>query len=182
MHGPSICGGHFEELRSALAETMAIAFAGTVLAAAIAIPLSFLGGNNVAHFRPFRFVMRRIFDFVPGVDVIIWALIFVSAIGLGPFVGILAIAVADGAVLAKIFSEMIEQIDEKQVEAEQACGAERLTLPRRSYLPQILPLFLSNILYYFESNARSATILGLNWPISQHGPNDHVRRTVCQAR
>jgi phosphonate transport system permease protein len=158
---PPTAGGHFQELLLALGETVAIAFAGTTLAAALAIPLSFFGANNVVHFRPLRFLVRRLFDFVRGVDVLIWALIFVSAVGLGPFAGILAIAVADGAVLAKILSEIIEQIDKKQVEGVQSCGADRVTLLRWSYLPQILPLFLSNILYYFESNARSATILGV---------------------
>ncbi|WP_050031526.1 MULTISPECIES: phosphonate ABC transporter, permease protein PhnE [unclassified Bradyrhizobium] len=158
---PPTAGGHFSELLYALGQTVAMAFVGTVLAAVIAIPLSFLGASNVVGVWPLRFVVRRLFDFVRGVDVLIWALIFVSAVGLTPFAGIMAIAIADGAVLAKVFSEIIEQIDNKQIEGVQSCGADRLTLLRWAYVPQILPLFLSNILYYFESNARSATILGV---------------------
>lgn len=158
---PPTAGGHFDDLILALGQTVAMAFAGTALAAAIAIPLGFLGARNVVRFPPLRFAVRRLFDFVRGIDVLIWALLFVSAVGLGPFAGILAIAVADGAVLAKVFSEIIEQIDKKQVEGVQSCGADHAALLRWSYVPQILPLFLSNILYYFESNARSATILGV---------------------
>lgn len=158
---PPTAGGHFGELAYAVLETVAMAFAGTTLAVVIALPLGFVGAANVVRFRPLRFFVRRAFDVVRGIDVLVWALLFVSAVGLGPFAGILAIAVADGAVLAKIFAELIEGIEQHQVEGVESCGASRLAVLRHAYLPQVMPFLVSNALYYFESNTRSATILGV---------------------
>jgi ABC-type amino acid transport system permease subunit len=81
--------------------------------------------------------------------------------GLGPFAGVLAIAVSDTGTLAKLFAEAIETVDRRQIEGVQASGANRIQLMRFAILPQVLPVMLSHALYYFESNTRSATILGI---------------------
>ncbi|NBQ74450.1 MAG: ABC transporter permease subunit, partial [Acetobacteraceae bacterium] len=92
---------------------------------------------------------------------LVWALIFVSAVGMGPFAGILALAVPDIGVLAKLFSEALEGADRRQVEAVRAAGANRVLAVRIGLLPQVSPVMLSQILYTLESNARSSTVLGI---------------------
>jgi phosphonate transport system permease protein len=96
-----------------------------------------------------------------GVDQLIWALIFVRAVGLGPLAGILAIIISDTGTLAKLYSEAIENIDRKPVEGVRSVGGGPLQAIRYGVLPQVLPVMLSNMLYTFESNTRSATILGI---------------------
>jgi len=109
----------------------------------------------------FHFGLRRIFDFVRGVDALIWALVWINVVGLGPFAGILAIAVSNTGELSKLFSEAIENIDSKPIEGVRASGADALQTVRYAMLPQVFPVILSTTLYYFESNTRSATILGI---------------------
>lgn len=145
----------------AIAETVAMAFIGTLVASIVAIPLGFLGAKNTMPLGPLRFLTRRGFDVIRGLDSLIWAIVFVSVIGLGPFAGILAIAVNDAGVLAKLHAEAIENADAEQNKGIRATGAGRLQVMRFSILPQVLPVFLSNTLYFFESNVRSATILGV---------------------
>ena len=91
----------------------------------------------------------------------IWALVFVNVVGLGPFAGILAIFVNDTGTLSKLFAEAIENVDNKPIEGVRASGGSRLEVIRFGILPQVLPVMLSNTLYFFESNTRSATILGV---------------------
>ena len=105
--------------------------------------------------------MRRFFDFIRGIDSLILALIFITVVGLGPFAGVLAIAVSDMGVLAKLFAEAIENVEKDQVEGVRATGAKPVQVMRFGILPQVFPVMLSNALYYFESNTRSATILGV---------------------
>jgi phosphonate transport system permease protein len=95
------------------------------------------------------------------VDTLIWALVFVNVVGLGPFAGILAIVVSDLGTFAKLFAEAIENIDRKQVEGVRSTGASEIEVMRFGILPQVIPVILSQVLYYFESNTRSATILGI---------------------
>ena len=142
-------------------ETLAMAFLGTLFASLAAVPLGFLGAKNVLPNFAAHFVVRRFFDFLRGVDALILALIFISAVGLGPFAGVLAIAVSDMGVLAKLFAEAIENIKKDQVEGVRATGATPVQVMRFGMIPQVLPVMLSNALYYFESNTRSATILGV---------------------
>ena len=158
---PPRSGGQAWTYIDAIAETVAMAFIGTLVASIVAIPLGFLGAKNTMPFGPLRFVTRRGFDVVRGLDSLIWAIVFVSVIGLGPFAGILAIAVNDTGVLAKLYAEAIENADADQNKGIRATGAGRLQVMRFSILPQVLPVFLSNTLYFFESNVRSATILGV---------------------
>jgi phosphonate transport system permease protein len=151
---------HAELLRS-MAETVAMAFLGTLLSSIVALPLGFLGARNVIPNRMFRFLTRRVFDICRGLDQLIWALVFVRAMGLGPIAGILAIFVADTGVLAKLYAEAIENCERGQVEGISATGAGSLMTLRLGVLPQVLPVMLSQALYQLESNSREATILGL---------------------
>jgi phosphonate transport system permease protein len=151
---------HAELWRSML-ETVAMAYLGTMLAFVFAVPLGFLGARNVIPQRAFRFVTRRLFDGLRGLDQLIWALVFVRAMGLGPIAGIMAIAVAETGVLAKLLAEAVENIDRRQVEGITAVGAGFIGRLRFAVLPQVLPVMISQTLYSIESNSREATILGL---------------------
>jgi phosphonate transport system permease protein len=151
---------HAELWRSML-ETVAMAYLGTLLAVVFAVPLGFLGARNVIPRRMFHFVTRRLFDGLRGLDQLIWALVFVRAMGLGPIAGIMAIAVAETGVLAKLFAEAVENIDRKQVEGITSVGAGMIARLRFAVLPQVLPVMISQTLYSIESNSREATILGL---------------------
>lgn len=158
---PPESGGNLTEFLWAIAETLAMAFLGTLFAAIIAVPLSFFASKNVFRFSIGRFFVRRGMDFCRGVDQLIWALIFVRAVGLGPLAGIFAIMVSDIGTLAKLFSESIENTNRKPVEGVRASGGSSLQIVRFGLIPQVLPMFLSSTLYMFESNVRSATILGI---------------------
>jgi phosphonate transport system permease protein len=151
---------HAELWRSML-ETVAMAYLGTMLATVFAVPLGFLGARNVIPARVFRFCTRRVFDGLRGLDQLIWALVFVRAMGLGPIAGIMAIAVAETGVLAKLFAEAVENIDRRQVEGIVSVGAGFIARLRFAVLPQVLPVMISQALYSIESNSREATILGL---------------------
>jgi phosphonate transport system permease protein len=145
----------------AMLETLAMAFLGTVIAAVIAVPLGFLGAKNIVPNWLFHFSLRRFFDAFRGIDGLVWALIFVSAVGLGPFAGVLAIAVGDVMVLGKLFAEAIENVDKKPVDGVRASGGSGLHVMRLGVFPQVFPVMMSHVLYFFESNVRSATILGI---------------------
>lgn len=145
----------------AIAETVAMAFFGTLLASLLALPLALLGARNVMPIGPVRFFVRRSSDVVRGLDSLIWAIFFVSVVGLGPFAGILAIAVNDTGVLTKLYAEALENTDPEQSKGVRATGAGRLQTLLFGVLPQVLPVFLANSLYFVESNVRSATILGV---------------------
>lgn len=156
--------GTEEKLRSylwAMAETLSIAFLGTLLAAIIALPLSLLAARNVMTNRIIQFFARRSFDTIRGVDTLIWALIWINVVGLGPFAGILAIMTADLAVFGKLFSEAIENADTKPVEGVKSTGGAHAHAVRFGILPQVTPVLISQVLYFFESNTRSATIIGI---------------------
>lgn len=149
------------EFVAAMAQTVGMAFIGTMVAAILAVPLGMLGARNVLPNWLARFLFRRSSDVLRGVDQLIWALIFVRAVGLGPLAGILAIIVSDTGTLAKLYSEAVENTDRKPVDGVRACGGGQLMGVRFGILPQVLPLMLSSVLYIFESNTRSATILGI---------------------
>lgn len=156
--------GNEEKLRSylwAMAETLSIAFLGTLLAALIALPLSLLAARNVMTSRFIQFFARRSFDTIRGVDTLIWALIWINVVGLGPFAGILAIMTSDLAVFGKLFSEAIENADNKPVEGVKSTGGAHAHAVRYGIMPQVMPVLISQVLYFFESNTRSATIIGI---------------------
>jgi phosphonate transport system permease protein len=151
----------FMEPVTAIGETLAMAFLGTLLASLVALPLSFLGAKNILRVEWLRFGVRRGFDTLRAFEQLVLALIFIRAFGLGPLAGIFAIMVSDIGSLSKLFAEAIENIDRKQVEGVRASGGGPLQVIRLAILPQVLPVMLSNALYYLESNTRSASILGI---------------------
>ena len=152
---PSVLG---HALRGAT-QTLQIAIVGTGIAAILALPVGFLAARNVSP--PWLFyVVRSILNTFRAVDTLVYALVFVAAVGLGPFPGVLAVVAYTATVLAKLYSEAIESIDPGPVEAVVATGATQLQLLRWGILPQLVPQFLSFTLYRFETNIRAAAILG----------------------
>lgn len=151
---------HHGEVVWALFETMLMAFIGTVSAAILALPLSFMAASNMMPLRAVRFAMRRLFDFIRGVDALIWTIILARAFGPGPMTGALAIFLTDTGAFGKTFSEALENIDEKQVEGVRSTGANGLQRARFGVIPQVMPVLMSQVLYAFESNTRSATVIG----------------------
>ena len=145
----------------ALFETIAIAFLGTILAAILALPLGFIAARNVVANRVVHFLARRSLDTVRGVDALIWALIWVNVVGLGPFAGMLAIMTSDLGAFGKLFSEAIEAADRKPVDGVASVGGGKLHEIRFGLIPQVLPVIASQVLYYIESNTRSSTIIGI---------------------
>jgi phosphonate transport system permease protein len=145
----------------ALGETVAIAFLGTLGGAMLAFPVALLAARNVVANRIVHILTRRSLDTIRGVDTLIWALIWVGVVGLGPFAGILALVCSDFGSFGKLFSEAIEAADKKPGEGVLAAGGNHLHGVRFGLLPQVIPILLSQVLYYFESNTRSATIIGI---------------------
>jgi phosphonate transport system permease protein len=144
----------------AIFETILMAFLGTFGAAIVALPLAFLAAKNFTPLQSVRFFMRRIFDFIRGVDALIFTIMLSRAFGPGPMTGALAILITDTGSFGKMFSETLENIDDKQVEGVQSTGAKPLQRYRFGVLPQVTPVLMSLVLYFFESNTRSATIIG----------------------
>jgi phosphonate transport system permease protein len=140
-------------------KTVEIALLGTVVAALLALPLGFLSARNVAG-APVFYPARAVLNVFRSVDTLVYALVFVAAVGLGPFPGVLAVIAYTTTSLAKLYSEAIEGIEPGPVDAVTATGATRLQVLRYGVLPQVLPLFLSYVLYRLESNIRAATVLG----------------------
>lgn len=144
----------------AMFETILMAFLGTFGAAMVALPLAFLAARNFTPLMSIRFFFRRVFDFVRGVDALIWTIVLARAFGPGPMTGALAILVTDTGSFGKIFSEALENVDEKQIEGIRSTGAKPVQRCRFGVLPQVAPVLLSQVLYFFESNSRSATVIG----------------------
>ncbi|KAG1715098.1 Phosphonate transport system permease protein PhnE [Nymphon striatum] len=144
----------------ALFETILMAFLGTFGAAIIALPLGFLAAKNFSPLGGLRFAARRMFDFLRGVDGLIWTIVLSRAFGPGPLTGSLAILLTDTGSFGKMFSEALENVDQNQIEGITSTGAKPLQRYRFGVIPQITPVLLSQILYYLESNTRSATIIG----------------------
>ncbi|MGI4952534.1 MAG: phosphonate ABC transporter, permease protein PhnE [Janthinobacterium lividum] len=158
---PPSPGDQWQDILRGLGESVAMAFLGTCAAAVVAVPLGFLGARNVVVNALAHFSVRRVFDGLRGMDQLIWALAFVRAVGLGPLAGVLAIFAAEVAVLAKLYAEAIETADAKQREGIVAAGGSPLLVVRFGLLPPVLPVMLAQALYQFESNVRSASILGV---------------------
>ncbi|MDP3898868.1 MAG: phosphonate ABC transporter, permease protein PhnE [Mesorhizobium sp.] len=144
----------------AIFETILMAFLGTMGAAIAAFPLAFLAAKNFTPGLLARFGVRRLFDFLRGVDGLIWTIILSRAFGPGPLTGSLAMLLTDTGTFGKLFSEALENADPKQVEGLRSTGANAVQRSRFGVIPQIAPVILSQVLYYLESNTRSATIIG----------------------
>ncbi len=149
-----------QDVAWAIFETILMAFLGTLGAGTIALPLAFLATRNFNPLRSVRFATRRVFDFVRGVDALIWTVVLARAFGPGPLTGALAILVTDTGTFGKIFSEALENVDNKQIEGVQSTGANAPQRYRFGVIPQITPVLLSQLLYFLESNTRSATVIG----------------------
>ncbi|MEM9138911.1 MAG: phosphonate ABC transporter, permease protein PhnE [Pseudomonadota bacterium] len=148
------------EVYWAIFETILMAFLGTFGAAIVALPLAFMAARNFTPFKGVMFGLRRVFDFLRGVDGLIWTIILARAFGPGPLTGSLAILLTDTGTFGKMFSEALENVDKKQIEGVQSTGAKPLQRYRFGVIPQITPILLSQLLYYLESNTRSATVIG----------------------
>jgi phosphonate transport system permease protein len=144
----------------ALGETLSIALLGSTIAAIVALPVSLFAAGNIVP-NVVRFPVRRFLDSIRGVDTLIWALVWINVVGLGPFAGVLAIAVSDFGAFGKLFSEAIEGADRKQVEGIRASGGSALHEIRFGLMPQVLPVIAGQVLYFIESNTREATIIGI---------------------
>ena len=151
----------FPEYLAQMLLTIKMALWGTLLAVILAVPLSILAARNTSPHPVVYVVTRRVLDFLRGLNEFVLALIFVVAVGLGPFPGILALALHTAGILAKLFSEGIEVVDHGQIEAVQATGATPFQVFTHGVWPQVLPHVVSMTLYRFESNVRAATVLGI---------------------
>ncbi|WP_377293203.1 phosphonate ABC transporter, permease protein PhnE [Rhizobium sp. SG2393] len=143
-----------------LLQTIVMAFIGTLFASLVAFPLCFVAARNITGSRIANQATKRFFDFLRSVDMLIWALFFTRAFGPGPLAGMSAIFFTDTGTLGKLYSEALENIDDKQREGVKSVGAPEITVKRFGILPQVLPVFASQALYFWESNTRSATIIG----------------------
>ena len=144
-----------------IAETVQMAIVGATFGAAISLPLSFLAARNVVSNKIVYHAVRGFFDSLRGIHEMVWALIFVSMVGLGPFAGVLALTAHVIGALGRYFSEAIETVDPGVIEAITSTGASKAQVVIRGIFPEIKPLVLSYYLYYLEHNFRSATVLGL---------------------
>jgi len=145
---------------SEMVVTVNTAIWGTVLSIVLGIPFGILSSSNVA---PAWVVqpVRRLMDAFRAINEIVFALLFVVAVGLGPFAGVMALFVHNTGIVAKLFSEAVEAIDPRPVEGIRATGASKVQEVVFGVIPQVIPLWISYSLYRFETNVRSATVLGL---------------------
>ncbi|GFZ78194.1 phosphonate ABC transporter permease [Compostibacillus humi] len=152
--------GALGEVSLSMLETVFIAFAGSLMAAIIAVPLAFLAANNMMG-KYFSIIGKWILSAIRAFPDLILAILFVVAVGPNAFAGVLAIAIGSTGMLGKMFSEIIESIDMQVVEAMQANGANRIQILFYAVLPQIIPEFLSYAIYRFEVDIRASSILGI---------------------
>lgn len=172
---PDLSAPLLREVATSAAETFAISFLGTLLSVLIALGLVFFASANLA-FAGLLFEMERpairaarlllygaargLLNLLRTIPEIVWAILFVFMVGLGPFSGVLALGVHTGGVLGKLFAEVLENVDPRPIEALQGTGARRLQVLAYGILPQALPHFLSYTLYRWEVNIRVAAIMG----------------------
>ncbi len=153
--------GHLSLLGDATLETVQIAVWGTLIAILLSIPLALLGAKNTTP-HPLVFHTTRMFlNALRSINELVFALIFVAAVGLGPFAGVLAIALHATGMLAKFCAEEVEGVDRGPIEAMQATGAGRMQVILFGIVPQVVPAFVSYSIYRFDVSIRAATILGL---------------------
>jgi phosphonate transport system permease protein len=145
---------------SEMVVTVQIAVWGTFLAVLVAIPMSLLCSSNIVP-AWVSMPVRRLMDACRAINEMVFAMLFIVAIGLGPFAGVLALWVHTTGILAKLFSEAVEAIDPRPVEGIRATGANALEEIVYGVIPQVLPLWISYSLYRFESNVRSASVVGI---------------------
>ncbi len=143
-----------------LLQTIVMAFLGTLLGGLVAFPLAFFAARNITPSGLLGQVLKRFFDFMRSVDMLIWALFFTRAFGPGPLAGSAAIFFTEIGTLGKTYSESLENIDDKPREGIKSTGANGLLVQRYGVMPEVIPVFISQTLYQWESNTRGATIIG----------------------
>jgi phosphonate transport system permease protein len=151
---------HWRYYLEEILNTLQIAIWGTFLAVIFGIPFGLMAAANVSPVW-LRQPVRRLMDAFRAINEMVFAMLFVVAVGLGPFAGVLAIFVHTTGILAKLFSEAVEAIDPRPVEGIRATGANVLEEILYGVIPQVIPLWVSYSLYRFESNVRSATVVGM---------------------
>ena len=151
----------FSRLVRPVTETVQIAIWGTLLSVLLALPLSFLAARNLSPSPAVFHITRQALNTLRGINEIIFALIFVAAVGLGPFAGVLALSIHGAGMLGKFFAEDVEEIDAGPVEALRATGTRPGLVAIFAVLPQVIPSWIASTLYRFEVNLRAATILGI---------------------
>lgn len=142
-------------------ETLAMATVGTLIALVVAFPLGFLGARNTTPHPVVYHLVRVIFNLSRGTETLVFALIFVAAIGFGPFTGVLAIAFHMMGAIGKMFSEVIEPADKGPMEAVALTGASKIKVIRYALLPDVAPNLIAVTLYMWEYTVRTSTILGI---------------------
>ncbi len=152
--------GHWRIYLDEMLITLQIALWGTALAVVTAIPMGLLASSNIVPWWVYQPV-RRVMDACRAINEMVFAMLFVVAVGLGPFAGVLALWVHTTGILAKLFSEAVEAIDPQPVEGIRSTGASALHEIVYGVIPQVTPLWISFALYRFESNVRSATVVGM---------------------
>ncbi len=148
------------DIFSKLAQTLVMAFVGTLFGTLLAFPFAFIAARNITPNRAANWLMKRSFDFLRSIDMLIWALFFTRSFGPGPIPGIAAIFFTDTGALGKVYAEALENVDDKQREGVKSVGANPVIVNRFGVVPQVLPVFISQSLYFWESNTRSATVIG----------------------
>ncbi len=143
-----------------LFQTIVMAFLGTLLGSLVAFPLAFLAARNITPNRLLNQILKRLFDFLRSVDMLIWALFLTRAFGPGPLAGSGAIFLTETGTLGKLYSEGLENIDNKPREGVKSTGSPTILVHRYGIMPQIVPVIVSQTLYQWESNVRGATIIG----------------------
>jgi phosphonate transport system permease protein len=152
---------YLPQLTQKLLETLEMAFLATAIAVAISLPLGILAARNASPFVWTFYAARQLLSFIRALPEMLWALVFVSAIGLGPLPGVLALSLVTVGFMGKFFAESIEVVGRKAVEGVKATGGTHLQTILFAMLPQALPDFIGSILYILDHNIRAATILGL---------------------
>jgi phosphonate transport system permease protein len=143
-----------------LLQTIVMAFVGTLFAATLTFPLAFLAARTITASTAMHQILMRFFDFMRCVDLFVWSLFFTRGFGPGPLAGIGAIFFTEVGTLGKTYTEALENIDDKQREGVRSLGASPLQVQRYGVVPQVLPVLASQALYQWESNTRSATVIG----------------------
>ena len=145
-------------------ETLYIAVLGTFLGTVIAVPLSFIGARNLMRRNPVGtvayFAVRFLMSVIRSIPTLFWGILWVIVVGIGPFPGVLAVTTFSVGLISKLFSEAIEAIDWGQVDALTATGANSVQVVVHGVVPQVMPYMIANVLYSFEVNVHSSTILG----------------------
>lgn len=152
--------GHWRYYLEEMVVTIQIALWGTFLAVLLSVPFGIMSAHNMVRWWILQ-PTRRLMDLFRAIHEVVFAVLFVVAVGLGPFAGVMALFIHTTGILAKLFSEAVEAIDPRPVEAIRTTGASRVQQVIYGVIPQVLPLWISYSLYRLESNVRSATVLGI---------------------